>query len=126
MSDGREWTLRLEERVPLVNEQTEHWGARSRLRKHWREQAGWAYLIAKVPELDAVEVTFRVHRSGKAKLPDPDSCQCVSKPVLDALADVGVLANDSGTHVRKVSYLPAVRGDDALEIVISEVVCGGV
>lgn len=131
MSDGREWTLRYEQAPMLVNalEKKAHWSVRSEMRLEWRAAFHLLALEQKIPRLDAVFVTVQQFKA-KGKLPDPDACQPSVKAAIDGcLVDAGIVPDDSGVYLKGLLYLPPLKGPDALELVITEVVssvCGGV
>jgi hypothetical protein len=40
------------------------------------------------------------------------------KAAIDGLVDAGIVPDDSGEYVRMITFMPAVRGDDQLTLII--------
>jgi hypothetical protein len=54
----------------------------------------------------------------RGRLQDTAACNPSVKAAIDGLVDAGVVPDDTGQHVREITFLPCVRGDDALTIII--------
>jgi crossover junction endodeoxyribonuclease RusA len=112
------WTLSYPFRPWVLNaERTKHWSWRAQLVERWREDFGCLAKAAKIPALTSAEFTVQ-SSFAKGTLPDPVAEFPAFKAGLDGLIDVGVLPNDTGVYVRRVSFLPALRGPDSLTLTI--------
>ncbi len=93
------------------------WGAKKKRRDEVKEAAGTALdiLIAQVPEgtfpYEAIEVECRMQYTRKGNFCDTDAPAPMLKATLDTLRVKGVIEDDVGTVVRKISYLPPTGGN---------------
>lgn len=103
----------------------QHWAVRSAETSELRE---WAWGEARrsgavLPRLQVVDVLVR-HEYGPGPLPDTDAPSLAVKALLDGLVDARVIPDDSGAHVRSITYLAATRsaqGHNALTLLLTEV-----
>ena len=77
-------------------------------------------LEAKVPPLEAIRVIVS-QTQAKGLLPDPMSCTAAVKAGIDGLVDAGVIPDDTGVHVKAVTFLAAEKAErDSLTLLIEE------
>ena len=127
MSDGSEWTLRLEAKPLLLNAEraASRW-VRADHTAMWRQAFYVLALQQKVPKLEQATIEVRHTKSGKGKVPDVCACVPSVKAAVDGIVDAGVLPDDTPKHLLAVTFHAPVRGEtDSLELVVSSV-CGGV
>lgn len=73
----------------------------------WRDAFFWLAREAKVPGMDAVEITVEVGMSGR--LQDIGNAYVSAKAAIDGLVKYGAIPNDTGDHLILLSFLPPVR-----------------
>lgn len=95
-------TLKIPEPSPSLNDLLGrcHWSSYQKARKYW----SWLILEAKVNAKIATptryeKVTVTVHRYGKSRPLDEDNLYGGCKVILDGLKDVGLILDDSPSHV---------------------------
>jgi Holliday junction resolvase RusA-like endonuclease len=100
----RQFTLELPEGLPVWNANSRgHHMQRAAAVQQWRASVGWQARANKLPVgLDIVDVELMMIPADRRRR-DPDNLAGVLKPCLDALVDVGVLEDDSSTHVASVT-----------------------
>jgi len=54
----------------------------------------------------------------RGRLQDTAACNPSVKAAIDGLVDAGIIPDDSGEFVRMITFLPCVRGDDQLTLII--------
>lgn len=99
-----------------------HWATRSKWKKAWEEEVGWA-VYEKKKELK--QITGKKHIQVKIKtcrLQDKDNLYGSAKPIFDGLVYAKVIEDDSPDHIEseviqeKVNHLK----DQGVEITISK------
>jgi Holliday junction resolvase RusA-like endonuclease len=100
----RQFTLELPAGLPVWNANSRgHHMQRAEAVAQWRASVGWQARANKLPVgLDIVDVELMMIPADRRRR-DPDNLAGVLKPCLDALVDVGVLEDDSSTHVASVT-----------------------
>ncbi len=97
-----------------------HWATRAKMTKEWREAFFILAKAAKIPKLQWIEVEVdHVNRDGR--LSDPVACLPSLKAGLDGVVDSGIIPNDTGKYVKKVTFLAPrmVKGEDSLTLRIT-------
>lgn len=85
--------------------------------KEWREAFAWLARKERIPRMRWINVTAQpFQKSGR--LQDTAACNPSVKAAIDGLVDAGVVPDDNGDYVRQITFLPCVRGDDQLTIII--------
>ena len=92
------------------------WG-RAETTKEWREAFAWIARKEHVPRMRWINVTVQPFQK-RGRLQDTAACNPSAKAAIDGLVDAGVVPDDSGEFVRQITFLPCVRGDDQLTIII--------
>lgn len=93
------WTVDLPDLDPLsLNARQAHWAQRHRNVRVWREATGWAVKAARVPRLAQAIVTLHVTPPDRRRR-DRHNLHATLKPILDALIDAGVIADDDPEHL---------------------------
>ena len=91
--------------------------ARAATTKEWREAFTWIAKRERVPKMRWLNVTVQpVQKRGR--LQDTAACNPSAKAAIDGLVDAGVVPDDTGDYVRQITFLPCVRGDDQLILII--------
>jgi hypothetical protein len=54
----------------------------------------------------------------KGRLQDTAACNPSVKAAIDGLVDASVVPDDTGEFVRQITFLPCVRGEDMLTLII--------
>jgi crossover junction endodeoxyribonuclease RusA len=100
----RQFTLELPTGLPVWNANSRgHHMQRADVVSQWRDSVGWLAREQKLPTgLDRVDVELLMIPADRRRR-DPDNLAGVLKPCLDGLVDVGVLPDDSATHVASVT-----------------------
>lgn len=83
---------------PLAQNDRQHWATKARAFAQTKTEARWAIRAAKVPTVEACEVTLH-WRVPNWKIRDADGPAPTLKAVLDALVAEAVIASDSFTHI---------------------------
>ena len=73
----------------------------------WRDAFYWLAREAKVPGMDAIEVTVEVGMSGR--LQDIGNAYVSAKAAIDGLVTYGAIPDDTGEHLLALTFLPPVR-----------------
>lgn len=73
----------------------------------WRDAFYWLAREAKVPGMDAIEVTVEVGMSGR--LQDIGNAYVSAKAAIDGLVAYGAIPDDTGDHLHVLAFLPPVR-----------------
>lgn len=112
------WVLRYEAKPMTVNAERKgnRWGRADHVRE-WREAFAWIARQQRVPKMRWVRVTVQPYQK-RGKLQDVAACLPSAKAAIDGIVDAGVLPDDSGEYVRMVTFLPCVRGEDQLVIML--------
>lgn len=115
--EARPWTMNKD-----ASGRTNRWDRGLRVAE-WRGVFHLRALEAKIPKLDAVNVTITQELKNRQHMPDTCfGCAPAAKAALDGLVDAGILADDDPDHVRRISYdPPTVTGRDALTLTLTEV-----
>lgn len=79
-----------------------HWSRRAEQRNDDRTRWGWLWKMAKLPHFEAVEIVATAGYKGRAQ--DPGNCMPTVKAAIDALQDVGILDDDHGGIVRRLTF----------------------
>lgn len=91
--------------------------ARASNTREWREAFAWLAKRERVPKMRWLNVTVQpVQKRGR--LQDTAACNPSAKAAIDGLVDAGVVPDDTGDYVRQITFLPCVRGDDQLILII--------
>lgn len=101
------WTHNAERRM--------HRYERAALVRQFRDAFGWLAKQQKIPTSDWLHVVA-VPYQRRGPLQDVSACHPAVKAAIDGLVDTGVVPDDTARYVPLVAYMPAVRGDDALEL----------
>jgi crossover junction endodeoxyribonuclease RusA len=92
------------------------WG-RAAATKEWRETFTWLARKEKIPTMKWINVTAQPSQR-MGRLQDTAACNPSVKAAIDGLVDAGIVPDDSGEYVRMITFMPAVRGDDQLTLII--------
>jgi crossover junction endodeoxyribonuclease RusA len=92
------------------------WGRAEHV-KEWREAFAWLARKERMPRMRWINVTVQPFQS-RGRLQDVAACLPSAKAAIDGIVDAGVLPDDSGEYVRMVTFLPCVRGEDMLSLII--------
>jgi hypothetical protein len=123
------YQLTYERRPWLINAERSsgmggHYG-RARLTQEWRTQFAQLCAVQKVrPMLWVLVEVLQVCATNR--LPDPGACLPAAKAAIDGLVDAGVIPDDNGRYLHRLSFDPPVNlGYDALVLRISGPLCDG-
>lgn len=108
--DSKPWTHNAERRMT-------RW-ERADLVKRWREMFSWLSRQQGVPSCSWLYVEATPYQR-LGPLQDVSACHPAVKAAIDGLVDTGVVQDDSGDYVPLIIYRKAVRGEDALELLVS-------
>lgn len=92
------------------------WG-RAAHTKEWRETFAWLARKEKIPVMKWINVTAQPFQK-MGRLQDTAACNPSVKAAIDGLVDAGVIPDDSGEFVRMITFMPCMRGDDQLTLII--------
>jgi crossover junction endodeoxyribonuclease RusA len=92
------------------------WGRAEHV-KEWRATFAWLARKEKVPRMSWISVIAQPAQK-RGRLQDTAACNPSVKAAIDGLVDAGVIPDDTGNYVREITFLPCLRGDDALTIII--------
>lgn len=92
------------------------WGRAEHV-KQWREAFAWLAKKHKVPRMRYMNVIVQPAQK-RGRLQDTAACNPSVKAAIDGLVDAGVVPDDTGAFVREITFLPCVRGEDSLTIII--------
>ncbi len=98
-----------------------HWSQRAKITKQWREAFWLLAKEAKVPRLQWIEIEVEQICRDR-RMPDAVSgCLGAYKAGQDGIVDAGVIPNDTGEYVKKVTFLAprTVKGQDSLTLRIT-------
>jgi crossover junction endodeoxyribonuclease RusA len=85
--------------------------------KEWREAFAWIAKKERIPKMQWITVSAQPSQK-RGRLQDVAACLPSVKAAIDGIVDAGILPDDSGEYVRMVTFLPCLRGDDQLTIII--------
>lgn len=86
--------------------------------KQWRQAFAWIARRERVPRMKWINVTAQPHQK-RGRLQDTAACNPSVKAAIDGLVDAGIVPDDTGEYVRQITFLPCMRGDDRLVLVIT-------
>lgn len=95
------------------------WARASSVRE-WREAFASIAKEEGIPAMAWINVTVQPFQK-RGPLQDTAACNPAAKAAIDGLVDAGVVPDDTGDYVRQITFLPCVRGDDQLTIIIQGV-----
>lgn len=106
------WTVTLDGLPPMTLNQRQHWAARARDVKAWRQRTAWECKAAQVPRLDRCEVVLRGAPPTNRRR-DRHNLVPSLKAAVDGLVDAGVIPDDTPEHLvaDRVEILPAHRAE---------------
>ena len=85
--------------------------------KEWRDAFAWLARRERIPRMRWINITVQpVQKRGR--LQDTAACNPSAKAAIDGLVDAGIVPDDTGEYVRQITFLPCVRGEDQLIIMI--------
>lgn len=116
------WRLRFDER-PWTSNTERRWHHHQRADAVRRWRAAFALLAreARMPSIEAVEVTVTPFLANRRGLQDVAGCYPAAKAAIDGLVDAGVLVDDTPERLRSLTFLAPIIGQgDALELVVTE------
>ena len=99
-SHPRPWSLNVERRTNRFQ--------RAPLVKEWRDAYRLLALESRIPPLAWVHVEARPQYRTARSLPDTAACVGSVKAAIDGLVDAGVLPDDGGELVRRVTFVAPV------------------
>lgn len=112
------WMLSYQRKPVTVNvERAGNRWNRAAHTKEWREAFAWIAKKERLPKMRWVNVTVQPYQK-RGRLQDVAACLPSAKAAIDGIVDAGVLPDDSGEYVRMVTFLPCVRGDDQLTLIL--------
>lgn len=94
--------------------------ARAGFVSDWRKAFAEAAREEGVPPMQWINVTVQPFQK-RGPLQDTAACNPAAKAAIDGLVDAGVVPDDTGEYVRQITFLPCVRGDNQLTIIIQGV-----
>lgn len=92
------------------------WG-RAEHTREWRDAFAWIARRERVPHMRWINVTVQPFQK-RGRLQDTAACNPSVKAAIDGLVDAGVIPDDTGEYVRMITFLPCMRGDDQLTLII--------
>lgn len=92
------------------------WGRAEHV-KEWRQAFAWLARKQRVPAMSRISVVAQPAQR-RGRLQDTAACNPSVKAAIDGLVDAGVVPDDTGEHVREITFLPCVRGEDSLTLII--------
>lgn len=92
------------------------WG-RAEHTREWRDAFAWIARRERVPRMRWINVTVQPFQK-RGRLQDTAACNPSVKAAIDGLVDAGVIPDDTGDYVRMITFLPCMRGDDQLTLII--------
>ncbi len=92
------------------------WG-RAEHTREWRDAFAWIARREKIPRMRWINVTVQPFQK-RGRLQDTAACNPSVKAAIDGLVDAGVIPDDTGEYVRMITFMPCVRGDDQLTLII--------
>lgn len=94
------WVVQLPFLTPLSMNDRMHHMAKAKAVKEWREAAHWALRAARIPRCERVAAQL-VYVPAARRRRDPDNLVASFKPVVDALVDAGIVADDTQEYVER-------------------------
>jgi crossover junction endodeoxyribonuclease RusA len=91
---GRVWRLDFPYTRPLTLNARQHWSAKQRAVRHWRQTAKFLALQAKIPPLERVAVELH-YCPRDSRRRDPLNLVATLKPIEDGIVDAGVIPDDT-------------------------------
>lgn len=88
--------------------------------KEWRDAFRVLAEAEPVPPMRWINVTVQPFQK-RGRLQDTAACNPSAKAAIDGLVDAGIVPDDTGDFVRQITFLPCVRGEDQLTIIIQGV-----
>lgn len=85
--------------------------------KEWRGAFYWLAKKEKIPRMKWINVTAQPFQA-RGRLADTAACNPSVKAAIDGLVDAGIVPDDTGEYVRKITFLPVQRGADQLTLII--------
>ena len=82
-----------------------HWAVRMRRVEALRGWGGWLARDAGVPRLRCAVATVVVHPGMRTRRIDPSNYADTSKALIDGCVDAGVLVDDSGKYLTRVTFV---------------------
>lgn len=112
------WILTYQKKPLTTNAERRgnRWGRAEHV-KEWREAFAWLARKQKIPQMEWVNVVAQPAQK-RGRLQDTAACNPSVKAAIDGLVDAGIVPDDTGNFVRQITFLPCVRGDDSLTIII--------
>jgi len=92
------------------------WGRADHV-KHWRDTFAWLAKAERIPRMAWLDITAQPTQA-RGRLQDTAACNPSVKAAIDGLVDAGIVPDDTGTYVRKITFLPCLRGPDRLTLII--------
>lgn len=92
------------------------WGRAEHV-KEWRAAFAWLARKQKIPRMRWISVIAQPAQK-RGRLQDTAACNPSVKAAIDGLVDAGIVPDDTGDYVREITFLPCMRGEDALTIII--------
>jgi crossover junction endodeoxyribonuclease RusA len=92
------------------------WGRADHV-KEWRQAFAWLAKAHRIPPMQWVDVTAQPHQA-RGRLQDTAACNPSVKAAIDGLVDAGIVPDDTGVYVRKITFLPCARGKDSLTLIL--------
>jgi crossover junction endodeoxyribonuclease RusA len=115
------WTLEDDERPWTMNsERSWHWSKRAMRTKSTREKFYWLSKIEQVPKLEYISVDVVPLYKTKGPHADTGAHFPTAKAAIDGIVDAGVIPDDSGKHIQKITFWsPTQNGKDGMRVVIT-------
>lgn len=85
--------------------------------KEWRAAFYWLCKQQQIPRMAWLDVTAQPFQS-RGRLADTAACNPSVKAAIDGIVDAGVVPDDTGDFVRRITFLPTQRGADKLIVTI--------
>ncbi len=86
--------------------------------REWRDAFAWIAKRERVPQMRWINVTVQPFQK-RGRLQDTAACNPSVKAAIDGLVDAGIVPDDTGDYVRQITFLPCMRGDDKLVLIIT-------
>ncbi len=115
------WDLRYDAKPMNLNfeRRQAHWSVRRERTEEWRGAFKMLCKEQKVPRMHAIEVD--VYQFWKSYEPDPVAGVPAFKAALDGIVDAGVIPDDKGKYVKRVSFWPPEKAShDGMMLTIQE------
>lgn len=85
--------------------------------KEWRVMFAWLARKERIPPMRWINIIAQPSQK-RGRLQDTAACNPSVKAAIDGLVDAGVVPDDTGEYVRQITFLPCVRGEDRLTLII--------